>query len=257
MNLEKSINNVAKRLGRFDAIGSSDNNTGLSIWKGKPIIPLNEWIKLSNSPYLLDYFPDDFDHDLTCISQNKTGLKQEDVKRWKLDHQELMEYTKNPNYGRFKCFLCLLSPDGDDPIFIGINRLVAKDLCNDKQENNPIEYPCQVVNRFQCPFERNASEKDTSLNVRDLFRLHKMAFAVELSLAKARKDDSKIRIRNKEELLQALTNEKILGGILERGAEANEAGGHIRTYLLENRTNILDYFMKIKDLVKLEELRLY
>jgi hypothetical protein len=117
-----------------------------------------------------------------------------------------MEYTKNPNYGRLKCFHCLLSPGGNDPIFIGINRLVAKGLNNDRLQGDEdgIPYPCQVVNRFQCPFERNASRKDKPFEVDDLFRLHKLAFAVEISLAKARKDDSEIRIKNKEELLHAL-----------------------------------------------------
>jgi hypothetical protein len=54
------------------------------------------------------------------------------------------EYTKNPSYGQLKCFHCLLSPAGDDPIFIGINRLVAKGL-----GSSPPEYPCRIVNRFQ------------------------------------------------------------------------------------------------------------
>ena len=39
-----------------------------------------------------------------------------------------MNYTKNENYGRPKCFDCLLELNGDDPIFIGINRLVLKGL---------------------------------------------------------------------------------------------------------------------------------
>jgi hypothetical protein len=39
-----------------------------------------------------------------------------------------MNYTKNENYGRAKCFDCLLEHNGDDPIFIGINRLVLKGL---------------------------------------------------------------------------------------------------------------------------------
>jgi hypothetical protein len=68
-----------------------------------------------------------------------------------------------------------------------------------------------------------------------------MAFNVEIALAKARKADSEIRIKNKEELVHALIDEKKLGGILEQGAEANEASGHIRTYLRENRTNILGW----------------
>jgi hypothetical protein len=73
-----------------------------------------------------------------------------------------MEYTKTPNYGRFKCFHCLLSTDGNDPIFIGINRLVAKGLNNGTLQGDGIQYPYQVVNRFQCPFERNAALSITS-----------------------------------------------------------------------------------------------
>jgi hypothetical protein len=88
------------------------------------------------------------------------------------DYIELMEYTKNPNYGKLKCFHCLLSPDGDDPIFVGINRLVAERL-----GPNPPEYPCRVVNRFQCPYDKN-NDQGKQFDVDDLFRLHKMAFAV-------------------------------------------------------------------------------
>ena len=65
-------------------------------------------------------------------------------------------------------------------------------------QGDRIQYPCQVVNRFQCPFERNASGIYAPFDVDDLFRLHKLAYAVEISLAKARKDDSEIRIKNKE-----------------------------------------------------------
>lgn len=64
-----------------------------------------------------------------------------------------MEHKRNRNSGRTKCFHCLLSPDRDDPIFIGINRLVAKGLRddNDENKNNPMPYPCHVANRFECP----------------------------------------------------------------------------------------------------------
>lgn len=173
------------------------------------------------------------------------------------EYQELIEYTKNPNYSRLKCFHCLLSPDGNDPIFIGINRLVAKGLSNGILKGDGIQYPCQVVNRFQCPFEVNASGKDTGFDVDDLFRLHKLAFAAESSLAKARKDDSEIRIKNKKELVNALTDKETFVKILEQGAEAHEVSEYIKNYLRENRISIHDYFMGIKYLVNTEELRFY
>lgn len=43
----------------------------------------------------------------------------------------------------------------------------------------------------------------------------------------------------------------------EKGAEASEVGEYIKDYLRENRAYILDYFMRIKELVNTEELKFY
>ena len=202
----------------------------------------------------------------------KKDIEQKDIEKWDSDYLELMEYTKNPNYGKLKCFHCLLSPAGDDPIFIGINKLVSKGLIDRKHD--PVQYPCEVANRFQCPYERTNVKRDdvpgalnSSFSVEDLFRLERMAFMVEIALAKARKEDSRFRIRDKEELLYALKDKEELlyalkdketfAKILKQGAEAPEIGGYIRTYLGENQDYILDYFMRIKDRVNMEELRFY
>jgi len=93
--------------------------------------------------------------------------------------------------------------------------------------------------------------------VEDLFKLEKMAFAVEISLAIAEKKDSRIRIRDKKELFNTLTDKDMLTKILEQASEVLEANDDIRTYLAENRDDILDYFMKLKDKVDIEELRFY
>ena len=131
-----------------------------------------------------------------------------------------MEYKINPSYGKAKCFNCLLSPDRDDPIFVGINRLVAKGLGqNQNNENdNPIPYPCHIVNRFECPYEYEKGKRpDTKFGVDDLYDLASMAFAVEISLAVARKDSSTVQIKNKQDLYQALTNRETFDMILEQG----------------------------------------
>ena len=134
MKLERSIGNLVKKLDRLDPQFSSSNRTGLNHWKDKPIIPLEEWIKFRDTPYALHYFPDDFDQVLTYLSEDdlEKGRERKDIEKWNSDYLELMEYTKNPNYGKVKCFHCLLSPAGDDPIFIGINRLVSKGLIEGK-----------------------------------------------------------------------------------------------------------------------------
>jgi hypothetical protein len=194
------------------------------------------------------------------------GLEQgqelrKDISKWNADFLELMEYTKNPNYGNLKCFHCLLSQAGDDPIFIGINRLVAKGLVNGKHD--PLQYPCEVVNRFQCPYERanikghDDGAMNSNFDVEDLFKLHKIAFAVEISLAKARKEDSKIRIRNREELLHALTDKDIFGKILDQGNEVLEESEDLRKYTIDDKDYVVKYIMSLKDHMNTEGLRFY
>jgi hypothetical protein len=50
--------------------------------------------------------------------------------------------------------------------------------------------------------------------------LANMAFAVEIALAKARKEDAMIQIKSKEDVLHALTETETFGKILKQGEEA-------------------------------------
>jgi hypothetical protein len=266
LNLERSVGSLAKRLDRIDPVFAHDNNSGLNRWKGKPIIPLEEWIQIRNTPYALDCFPDDFDQDLTYTLEGDLNgeRKQEDVKIWDSDFLELMEYTKNPNYGKLKCFHCLLSPEGDDPIFIGINRLIAKGLNNDRQENDPIVYPCRVVNRFQCPYERTNIKEEKEIEstnshiyVEDLFRLQKMAFMVEIRLAEARKEDSEIRIKDKQDLFHALTDRNTFVKILQQSDDSLDCTEYRDITAEQDNNHVVDYFMRIKNYIDVNELRFY
>ena len=74
MNLERSIVNFEKKLDRLDPhlptshVPSSNNRTGLSHWKGRPVIALEDWIQIRGQlPSRLEYFPDDFDQTLTYM----------------------------------------------------------------------------------------------------------------------------------------------------------------------------------------------
>jgi hypothetical protein len=248
LNFGKAVDNLAKRFERISP-GTNNREDGIGYWKDKMIIPLEDWTLLKGTSEALEYFPDDFQITTTFVPESEIKHKDEETRKWYSDYLELMPYTKNENYGRAKCFDCLLEPGGDDPIFIGINKLMSKGL--------GIEYPCKVVNIFRCPFERSTSKKDSGFDVNDLFGLREIGFAAEISLAKARKDDSEIRIKSKEELFHALTDIETLDKILEQGAEAEEVDEDIKRYLRENRATILDYFMRIKDFVTAEELRFY
>jgi Cupin len=109
--------------------------------------------------------------------------------------------------------------------------LVAKGL--NKEEY--IEYPCHVVNRFQCPYERTNIEDDddactsiSNFDVEDLFELQKMAFVVEIELSKVRKDDSEIQIKDKQDLLRVLKKRNTFSKILQQANEILESTGHLR-----------------------------
>ena len=62
-----------------------------------------------------------------------------------------MEYNKNTEYGKTECFRCLLSPDREEAaIFIGMNKVISRALDVDSSSI----YPCKVLNRFACPYDK-------------------------------------------------------------------------------------------------------
>ena len=73
MKLDRSTDSLAKRLDRLDPLPTShvpsrNNRTGLSHWKGKPVIALEDWIQIRGQlSSRLEYFPDDFDQSLTYM----------------------------------------------------------------------------------------------------------------------------------------------------------------------------------------------
>jgi hypothetical protein len=86
------------------------------------------------------------------------------------------------------------------------------------------------------------------------FILASMAFAVEIALAVARKDDSSIQIKNKQDLYQVLTNIETLYEILEQAlhyllSPCSDTCGEVSRSLCEqyqiNKDKIVEYFMNI------------
>jgi hypothetical protein len=89
---------------------------------------------------------------------------------------DLIENKGNSNYGRTHCFHCLLNPVRDDPIVIGTNRLVVTGLEQDEKKNNPIQYPCPVAKRFECPYDNKKGKiSNARFDVEDLFELANIA----------------------------------------------------------------------------------
>jgi hypothetical protein len=114
-------------------------------------------------------------------------------------------------------------------------------------------YPCHVTNRFECPYEKG-KPSDTKVDVNDLFDLASMAFAVEITLAVARKATSAIQIKNKQDLYQVLTNQEMFDTVLEQGLnyilsdkETFDDVSKFEKLQQDNRAKIVDHFMTLKD----------
>ena len=216
MNLDKTIKGLTDRLDTVYPAFSSSNkikHDGIIYWKGKQIICTKDWnelyeksstytnaytiILISRKPLL--YFPNDF-NGLISISGIIDDKLKEEIQNWNKDYYELLEYRKNPTFGKQKCSKCLLSGSNDDPIFIGIEKVFARivsNQCNDNGAANNhsdgvITYHCNIMNIFLCPFEskennssnlENNKESKYPYKREDLFALQRVAFAIEQAIS--------------------------------------------------------------------------
>jgi hypothetical protein len=216
MNLDKTIKELTDRLDvvhHYSYYSPSNNelkNDGINYWKGKKIISVKVWKELyeKNSTYTdtytitltsrkpLQYFPDDYNGSRSLLSVIDEKLKEE-IQNWNKNYYELLEYRKNPVLGRMKCSKCLLSGSNDDPIFVGIEKVFARivsNQCNNNiandQSHGLITYHCNILNIFSCPFENkkesyNKKEEIESIysyKREDLFALHKISFVIEQAI---------------------------------------------------------------------------
>jgi hypothetical protein len=207
LNLEKSINNLTQRIDRIspETSNEANNNDGIKYWRGKKIIPLDQWFQIKKDYNLraaLQFFPDDYPTcGLPSVSDSIPDAKlKEDADKWYSEYKNLMEYRRNPTYGHEKCFRCLLSPAREQSkLFIGIDKIIAKALERRQNISSPSTstsiYPCPVLNIFECPYATDNTnkgedgkpedEKLTAFDTNDLFNLSKIAFQLELALGRA------------------------------------------------------------------------
>ena len=205
MNLDKTIKELTIRLDEvYPASTTTTTNGGIShdgihYWKGKKIISVKDWNDLceKNSTYTddykitltsrkpLQYFPDHYNGSI--FSSSVIDQLKEEAQNWNTDYYELLEYRKNPTLGRMKCSKCLLSGSNDDPIFVGIEKVFARIVTNQCNNDNIdinsdlLTYHCNIMNIFSCPFESKEESKFPYIK-EDLFALHQISFAIEQAI---------------------------------------------------------------------------
>ena len=106
-----------------DTIIIHNSSDGINYWKGRKMILLDKWLKITKANTIirrenynvnegLQYFPDDYFEWMFALGIPE-DLKEE-ANNWYSDYIELMEYRRNPRVGRTKFFHCLLSPSRED-----------------------------------------------------------------------------------------------------------------------------------------------
>jgi hypothetical protein len=196
-----------------------------------------------------------------------------------------MQHKKDPGYGSTKCRECLLCPHSKFVMDIGIDKVIARGLEPERKEGEeytPI-YPCPVINRFECPYEKDV---DYLFAIVEIARAVHRAFLKAYTITKSNDtvydtdfvagkvneiitlyDGSShswgtdpieeklpqverlsiVRIRNVDDVYAALTDGDTLAKVLEQGLEEQA---------LPWKESIVKFFMRIKDKIKKEDLRI-
>ena len=290
MKLDKLIRDskLVERLDKLDPDNASGSkNDGINYWRGKKIVTIAEWKKIAKSDKALQkgiedqkikealqYFPDDYEDSLFPLAVSPELI--EVAEKWQNQYLELMQFRNNSKCGRSMCFDCLLCPDKEKGRnYVGICRLVAGaiEVNNEEQEDDNLDtpttaqspYPCSVLNRFKCPYdrkdemkrkkpkhqqqERNDDEESNSYDVDYLFFLSDYSFRVESAFIRARKEKSTIvSIKSVEDIYHALTNREILDKLLQQDLDKEH---------LKYKDEIVEFFMSIKGNIKMEDLTYY
>jgi hypothetical protein len=298
LKLDKLIKDskLVERLDKLDPdTASGARNDGINYWRGKKIITLAEWnrkigrngkallkdIEDHRIKEALQYFPDNYEDSLfpMNISKELMGV----ANKWYNQYIELMKFRNNSKCGRWICSDCLLCPDNENNgKNVGISKFIANAIEGDADEEEEEEgeynnsnfdtpttieslYPCSVLNRFKCPYEREDRRKKQkyqqqsskgeeeeedldSFDVDYLFKLASVSSAVESALIIARKENSLVPIKNVVDIYNALTDRERFDKLLQQGLDEEH---------LKYKDGVVEFFMSIKDKVRIEDLTFF
>ena len=227
LKTDRLVNTLNRRLEeRFPLNVPPDSQSGIvTIWKGKRIVSLEEWSKITGTRLDddkvvfdinkgFDFFPDHLNQLVfqLCFEGPNEYLKEipnEEFDAWLKDYIELLVFKRDQGFGNMLCGGCLLNPFKDQSgLRIGLHKIVAKLLQKELNVNQPLDlnqgdgysrlqnnredpvvYPCNVLNYFCCPYEckgqRKRFEHEFDTDIQYLFELDRITRLVDSALLKA------------------------------------------------------------------------
>jgi hypothetical protein len=277
LNLDKGVNKLIDRIDKLDSLNGNNKSDGINYWKGKKIISLEEWFQISRTNNLrnpdkhrikegLEYFPNGY-----CEMIFPLGVPDdiiENVNAWHKHYIELMDYMKNPDFGKRKCRDCLLSPNNEGSYF-GLYKFIANALqitnsygLEDKNKNVTSIYPCQVVNFYSCPYDKEEESQTETVTRNPLFSLNQIVEIIGRALSKAfnikgnrivyKIDFQSAKVQEIDTFLYGDPYAKDLPGALPIEYKLNERMGQIEKLSLIPMRNLDDIFTILTDKEKMD-----
>jgi hypothetical protein len=226
LKTDNLVNQLNKKLEeKYPSEVSQDyKQDGINTWKGKRILPVDQWIKmtasLENEKVVFDLskglnaFPDStseviFQYGVEGSEEYYKVIPREEFDKWFHDYLNFLAFKKSTELGNMICKNCLLSPHKDrSGLLIGVHKMVAKLLQEQLKVNKApginlekgypslknisetsTVYPCNVQNYFACPYEcKNDSKKfkhNLDSDIQYLFELDQITGIVDVALLKA------------------------------------------------------------------------
>jgi len=277
LGLDKSVNKLIDRIEKLDSSNGNNKCDGINFWKGKKIISLDLWFKISKTNYLsardnhrikdgLEYFPNSYHPNL--FPRGVPDNFRELVNVWHKEYIELMDYTKDENLGKKKCTYCLLNPNNEGSYF-GLYKFIANTLqitnsygLEDKNKNVTSIYPCQVVNFYSCPYDKEEESEEETVTRNDLFSLNQIAEIIGRALSKVlniknnriiyKIDFQSAKAQEIDTFLHGDPYAKNLPGALPIEYNLNERMGQIEKLSLIPMTDLEDVFAILTDKEKMD-----
>jgi hypothetical protein len=272
LNLDKSVNKLIDRIEKLNTSNGNNKSDGINYWKGKKIISLEEWFHISRTNYLsnpdkhrikegLEYIPNSYSEMIFPLGVPDEII--ENVNEWHRHYIELMDYMKNPDFGKRKCRDCLLSPNNEGS-YLGIYKFIANALELGKSHHNECSrpYPCDVVNFYACPYDRREESEVDTVTRSVLFSLNQIAEIIGRSISKAlnikgnriiyKINFHSAKVQEVDTFLHGDPYAKNLPGALPIEYKLNERMGQIEKLSLIPMRNLDDIFAILRDKEKMD-----
>ncbi len=288
--LDKSINDIDRIILKRVQESSLANGKKIREWKGRKLLNAEKWHKMVKSSDdlmdVLDYIPDSYMERPLRYFRNKVEPEAL-VKKWVVEYYEYLEFAKDKKYGRHICAECILNPN------FAIKPSCFRDFMVDDLKKEKVQFPCLVLNIFECPYDK---WKNTLLFGGDVWKIFHEALR-HACLITSEVDDiyhidyekklvgphheevyypikerlgviklPSIPVRRKEDVYEILGNKKTLGTLFDQYIESVK-NGTLRVsknqigksdYDLEglrkNKDEIVDFVIQVKDSVNIQKM---